>query len=149
LELRQLRYFLDRPRRQRRRGRGRALRDPARGVLQLQKLEADVGQKPLLPGRRMIPTDGVALAARADEILRSVDALHAELRALDRLEHGTCASGALTRRACTFARDLPRVSPQLSGRAHQITVATRASCWMRWPGAHQLATATLPVEGPD
>src|SRR5689334_25344942 len=63
--------------------------------LQLRKLETTVGQRLFLRrGRRLAPTAaGLALAARAEEIVGAMDALNAELHGLSQLEHGHLRMG--------------------------------------------------------
>jgi DNA-binding transcriptional LysR family regulator len=118
--------------------------------LQLRKLETTLGQKLLIRrGRRMVPTEaGRTLAARAEEVIRSVDALHAELRGLDQLETGHLRVGntdaasvyVLPEVYRSFHRSYPGVRIEITiGDTRHLLEALAA-------GRIELATATLPVE---
>jgi len=63
--------------------------------LQIRKLEGELGQKLFVRrGRRIVPTDaGQALVARAEDVIRSLDSLEAELHGLKQLERGFEALG--------------------------------------------------------
>src|SRR5688572_24020698 len=119
--------------------------------LQLRKLESTLGQKLLVRrGRKLAPTEaGLVLAARAEDILRSLDALDAELRGLDQLEHGHLRLGS-TDAASVYVlpevyRSFHRTYP---GVRIDITVGdTRHLLDALASGRIELATATLPVEG--
>jgi DNA-binding transcriptional LysR family regulator len=152
MELRQLRYFLSTVRTG---SVGAAAAEhfvtqPAVS-LQLQKLEAGVGQKLLVRrGRRMVPTDaGLALAARAEEVLRSLDTLHAELRGLDQLEHGYLRLGSTDAASVYVLPEIYRAfHRRYPGVRIEITVGdTRLLLDALASGRIELATATLPVEG--
>ena len=153
MELRQLRYFLSTVRLG---SVGAAAAEhfvtqPAVS-LQLRKLEVALGQKLLVRrGRKLAPTDaGLALASRAEEIIRSLDALDAELKGLDPLEHGHLRLGS-TDAASVYVlpevyRSFHRTYP---GVRIEITVGdTRHLLDALASGRIELATATLPVEGP-
>jgi DNA-binding transcriptional LysR family regulator len=153
MELRQLRYFLSTVRTG---SVGAAAAEhfvtqPAVS-LQLQKLEASVGQKLFVRrGRKMVPTDaGLALASRADEILRSLDTLQAELRGLDQLEHGHLRLGSTDAASVYVLPEVYRAfHRRYPGVRIEITVGdTRLLLDALASGRIELATATLPVEGP-
>ncbi|HEX6791831.1 MAG TPA: LysR substrate-binding domain-containing protein [Candidatus Krumholzibacteria bacterium] len=153
MEIRQLRYFLSTVRR----GTVGAaaaehfVTQPAVS-LQLRKLETTVGQKLLVRrGRKLAPTEaGLALAARAEEILRSLDALQAELQGIDRLESGHLRMGSTDAASVyvlpevyrAFHRAYPGVRIEISVGDTRHLLDALAS------GRIELATATLPVEGP-
>jgi len=152
MEIRQLRYFLSTVRR----GSVRAaaaehfVTQPAVS-LQLRRLEAGLGQKLFVRrGRRLVPTDaGLALAARAEEVLRSLDALEAELKGLNQLEHGHLRIGTtdaasiyvLPRIYRAFHRAYPGVRIEITiGDTRHLLEALAA-------GRIELATVTMPAEG--
>ena len=153
MEIRQLRYFLSTVRL----GSVRAaaeehfITQPAVS-LQLRKLESGLGQKLFTRrGRRLVPTAaGLALATRAEEVIRSVDALNAELRGLNQLEHGHLKVGntdaasvyVLPEVYRAFHRSYPGVRIDITiGDTRHLLDALSA-------GRIELATATLPVDGP-
>jgi DNA-binding transcriptional LysR family regulator len=153
MELRQLRYFLSTVRTG---SVGAAAAEhfvtqPAVS-LQLRKLEAIVGQKLLVRrGRRMTPTQaGLVLAARAEEVMRSFDALTAELRGLDRLEHGHLRVGNTDAASVYVLPEVYRAFHRAyPGVRIEITIGdTRQLLDALGGGRIELATATLPVEGP-
>ena len=120
--------------------------------LQLRKLESALGQKLLVRrGRRLVPTDaGLALATRAEDVLRSLDALDAELRGINQLEHGYLRVGN-TDAASVYV--LPEVYRAFHhaypGVRIEITVGdTRQLLDALAAGRIEFATVTLPVEGP-
>src|SRR5512139_2680669 len=150
MDIRQLRYFLSTVRRG---SVGAAagehfVTQPAVS-LQLRKLENAVGQKLLVRrGRRLVPTDaGLALAARAEEIIRSVDALQAELQGIDRLESGYLRVGSTDAASVyvlpevyrAFHRAYPGVRIEISVGDTRHLLDALAS------GRIELAIATLPV----
>jgi DNA-binding transcriptional LysR family regulator len=120
--------------------------------LQLRKLETTVGQRLFVRrGRKLAPTAaGLALAARAEEIVGSMDALDAELRGLNQLEHGHLRMGntdaasvyVLPEVYRTFHRSYPgvRIEITIGDTRHLLDALASARI--------ELATATLPVEGP-
>jgi DNA-binding transcriptional LysR family regulator len=153
MDIRQLRYFLSTVRL----GSVRAAAEdnfvtqPAVS-LQLRKLESTVGQKLFSRReRKLTPTAaGLALAARAEEIIRSFDALHAELRGQNQLEHGHLRMGntdaasvyVLPEVYRTFHRTYPGVRIEITiGDTRHLLDALASS-------RIELATVTLPVEGP-
>lgn len=119
--------------------------------LQLRKLEAAVGQKLFVRrGRRLAPTAaGLALAARAEEVVGALDALDAELRGLNQLEHGHLRMGntdaasvyVLPEVYRAFHRAYPgvRIDITIGDTRHLLDALAAARI--------ELATATLPVEG--
>jgi DNA-binding transcriptional LysR family regulator len=119
--------------------------------LQLRKLETTLGQKLFLRrGRKLVPTDaGLALAARAEDVLRSLDTLEAELRGLNQLEHGHLRVGN-TDAASVYVlpevyRSFHRAYP---GVRIDITVGdTRHLLEALAAGRIEMATVTLPVDG--
>jgi DNA-binding transcriptional LysR family regulator len=153
MEIRQLRYFLSTVR-QGSVGAAAAehfVTQPAVS-LQLRKLESSLGQKLLVRrGRRLAPTEaGLALAARAEEILRSLDALQAELRGLDRLEHGHLRVGGTDAASVYVLPEVYRAFHRAyPGVRIEITVGdTRHLLDALGSGRIELATATLPVDSP-
>src|SRR6187397_1084482 len=92
--------------------------------LQLRKLETEAGQKLFVRrGRKLVPNAaGLALAARAEEVVGSMDSLHAELRGLNQLEHGHV-----------------RIEITIGDTRHLLDALSTARI--------ELATVTLPVEG--
>jgi DNA-binding transcriptional LysR family regulator len=119
--------------------------------LQLRKLESEAGQKLFVRrGRRLAPTAaGLALATRAEEIVGSLDALHAELRGLNQLEHGHLRMGntdaasvyVLPEVFRAFHRSYPgvRIEITIGDTRHLLDALAAARI--------ELATVTLPVEG--
>jgi len=119
--------------------------------LQLRKLESSVGQKLFVRrGRRLAPTAaGLALAARAEEVVRALDALEAELRGQNQLEHGHLRMGntdaasvyVLPEVYRAFHRRYPgvRLEITIGDTRHLLEALTAARI--------ELATVTLPVEG--
>jgi DNA-binding transcriptional LysR family regulator len=118
---------------------------------QLRKLEGVVGQKLFVRrGRKLAPTvAGLALAARAEEVIGSLDKLHAELRGLNQLEHGHLRMGntdaasvyVLPEVYRSFHRTYPGVRIEITiGDTRHLLDALAA-------GRIELATVTLPVEG--
>jgi DNA-binding transcriptional LysR family regulator len=153
MEIRQLRYFLSTVRLG---SVGAAaaenfITQPAVS-LQLRKLETTLGQKLFARrGRRLVPTDaGLALASRAEEVLRSLDALHAELRGLNQLEHGHLRVGNTDAASVYVLPDVYRAFHRAyPGVRIDITVGdTRHLLDALIAGRIELTTATLPVEGP-
>jgi DNA-binding transcriptional LysR family regulator len=153
MEVRQLRYFLATVRRG---SVGAAAEEnfvtqPAVS-LQLKKLEAELGQKLLVRrGRKLAPTEaGLALASRAEEILRSLDVLQAELRGLDQLAHGHLRVGSTDAASVYVLPEVYRAFHRAyPGIRIEITVGdTRQLLDALASGRIELATATLPVEGP-
>ncbi len=119
--------------------------------LALRKLETSVGQKLFVRrGRKLAPTAaGLALAARAEEVVGSLDALHAELRGLNQLEHGHLRMGntdaasvyVLPEVYRAFHRSYPgvRIEITIGDTRHLLDALLAARI--------ELATVTLPVEG--
>ena len=120
--------------------------------LQLRKLELTLGQKLLVRrGRKLVPTDaGLALAARAEDVIRSLDALEAELRGLNQLEHGHLRVGNTDAASVYVLPEVYRAFHRAyPGVRIEITVGdTRHLLDALITGRIELATATLPVEGP-
>jgi DNA-binding transcriptional LysR family regulator len=118
--------------------------------LQLRKLETDAGQKLFVRrGRKLVPTGaGQALAARAEEIVRALDALNAELRGLSQLEHGHLRMGntdaasvyVLPEVYRAFHRSYPgvRIEITIGDTRHLLDALASARI--------ELATVTLPAE---
>jgi DNA-binding transcriptional LysR family regulator len=119
--------------------------------LQLKKLEGSVGQKLFVRrGHKLAPTAaGLALAARAEEVIGALDALHAELRGVNRLEHGHLRMGntdaasvyVLPEVYRSFHRSYPgvRIEITIGDTRHLLDALATARI--------ELATVTLPVEG--
>jgi len=118
--------------------------------LQLRKLETTVGQKLLIRrGRKMVPTEaGRALAARAEEVIRAVDALEAELSGLNRLEHGHLRVGNTDAASVYVLPEVYRAFHRAyPGVRIEITIGdTRHLLDALAAGRIELATATLPVD---
>jgi DNA-binding transcriptional LysR family regulator len=153
MEIRQLRYFLSTVRLG---GVGTAatahfVTQPAVS-LQLKKLEEELGQKLLVRrGRRLVPTEaGATLAARAEDVVRSIEALEAELHGFKQLERGHLRVGNTDAASVyvlpdvyrSFHRRYPGVRIEIevgeTGRLLDALAARRI----------ELATVTLPVDVP-
>ena len=152
MEIRQLRYFLSTVRLGSVGGAAAEhfITQPAVS-LQLRKLEEALGQKLFTRrGRRLVPTEaGLALCARAEDVIRSVEALEAELQGLRQLERGTLRVGN-TDAASVYV--LPEVYRSFHRRHPgvriEITVGdTRHLLESLSARRIELATATLPVDG--
>jgi DNA-binding transcriptional LysR family regulator len=118
--------------------------------LQLKKLEGELGQKLLAKrGRRLVPTEaGSALAARAQDVVRALEELEAELHGMKQLERGFLRVGntdaasvyVLPEVYRAFHRQYPGVRIEITvgdtGRLLEALAARRI----------ELATATLPVD---
>jgi DNA-binding transcriptional LysR family regulator len=118
--------------------------------LQLKKLEGELGQKLLTTrGRRLVPTEaGSALAARAQDVIRALEELEAELHGMKQLERGFLRVGntdaasvyVLPEVYRVFHRQYPGVRIEImvgdTGRLLEALAARRI----------ELATATLPVD---
>lgn len=152
MELRQLRYFLATVRRG---SVGAAAEEhfvtqPAVS-LQLKKLETELGQKLLAKrGRRLVPTDaGTALVARAEDVMRSLEALETELHGLKQLEHGTLRVGNTDAASVYVLPDVYRAfHRQYPGVRIEITVGDTSRLLEALAARRiELATATLPVDG--
>jgi len=118
--------------------------------LQLKKLEGELGQKLLAKrGRRLVPTEvGSALAARAEDVMRALEELEAELHGMKQLERGFLRVGntdaasvyVLPEVYRAFHRQYPGVRIEITigdtGRLLEALAARRI----------ELATATLPVD---
>ena len=119
--------------------------------LQLRKLETEAGQKLFVRrGRKLVPNAaGLALAARAEEVVGSMDSLHAELCGLNQLEHGHLRMGntdaasvyVLPEVYRAFHRAYPgvRIEITIGDTRHLLDALSTARI--------ELATVTLPVEG--
>jgi DNA-binding transcriptional LysR family regulator len=120
--------------------------------LQIRKLEAELGQKLFARrGRRLVPTEaGQALVARADEVVRSLELLEAELRGLKQLEHGNLRVGNTDAASVYVLPDVYRAfHRRYPGVRIEITVGdTRHLLDDLAAGRIELATATLPVDDP-
>lgn len=119
--------------------------------LQLRKLETSVGQKLFTRrGRKLAPTAaGLALAARAEEVVGSMDALDAELRGLNQLEHGHLRMGNTDAASVYVLPEVYRAFHRAyPGVRIEITIGdTRHLLDALSAGRIELATVTLPVEG--
>jgi len=151
MEIRQLRYFLSTVHLGSVGGAAAAhfVTQPAVS-LQIRKLEEELGQKLFdRRGRRLFPTEaGSALVARAEDVIRSLDALETELHGLKQLERGTLRVGN-TDAASVYV--LPPVyrsfHSRYPGLRIEITVGdTRHLLAALSAGRIELATATLPVD---
>lgn len=119
--------------------------------LALRKLETSVGQKLFTRrGRKLVPTAaGVALAARAEEVVGSLDALHAELRGLNQLEHGHLRMGNTDAASVYVLPEVYRAFHRAyPGVRLEITIGDTRHLLDALSAARiELATVTLPVEG--
>ncbi len=154
MEIRQLRYFLSAARLG---SIGAAaaehfITQPAVS-LQLKKLEGELGQKLLVRrGRRLVPTDaGTALVARAEAVIRSLDALESEMHGFRDLESGTLRVGNTDAASVyvlpdvyrEFHRRYPGVRVEIVVGDTQRLLDTLAARRI------EIATATLPVDERD
>jgi DNA-binding transcriptional LysR family regulator len=150
MEIRQLRYFLSTARL------GSIVAAAAEHYvtqpaisLQLKKLEEEAGQKLFVRrGRRLVLTEaGVVLAARAEEVVRNLEQLEAELRGLQKLESGTLRVGN-TDAASVYV--LPDVYRAFHGRYPGVRIEIMVGDTQRLLDALaarriELATVTLPI----
>lgn len=151
MEIRQLRYFLSAARLG---SIGAAaaehfITQPAVS-LQIKKLEEEVGQKLLVRrGRRLVPSEaGTVLVARAEEVVRSLEALESELRGFRDLESGTLRMGN-TDAASVYV--LPDLYRSFHGRYPGVRIEIMVGDTQRLLDALaarqiELATATLPIQ---
>ena len=119
--------------------------------LQLRKLETTVGQRLFLRrGRRLAPTAaGLALAARAEEIVGAMDALNAELHGLSQLEHGHLRMGNTDAASVYVLPEVYRAFHRsYPGVRIEITIGDTRHLLDQLASARiELATVTLPAEG--
>lgn len=150
MEIRQLRYFLSTVRRGSivAAAEEHFVTQPAVS-LQLKKLEEEAGQKLLVRrGRRLVTTEaGAVLAARAEEVVGSLERMESELRGLRTLESGTLRVGN-TDAASVYV--LPDVYQAFHGRYPGVRVEIMVGDTHRLLEALaarriELATVTLPV----
>ena len=153
MEIRQLRYFLSTVRLG---GVGAAAAEhfvtqPAVS-LQIRKLEAELGQRLFTRrGRRLVPTAaGHALAARVEDVIRSLETLEAELHGLKQLEHGHLRVGNTDAASVYVLPDVYRAfHRKYPGVRIEIMVGdTRSLLDALAAGRIELATATLPADAP-
>jgi DNA-binding transcriptional LysR family regulator len=118
--------------------------------LQIRKLEGELGQRLFSKqGRRLVPSEaGRALAARAEDVIRSLESLEAELHGLKQLEHGHLRVGNTDAASVYVLPDVYRAfHRRYPGVRLEITVAdTRRLLDALAAGRIELATATLPVD---
>jgi DNA-binding transcriptional LysR family regulator len=129
-----------------------ALSQPA-VTTRLKGLERDAGELLLVRGRRGVrPTRaGEIFYARAQQVLKSIDELQAELRASGSLRRGTLRIGATDVMAVYY---LPRVLMRVKRRYPGIQVEVQVEGSRRLServrsGDLDLALVTLPVEHPE
>jgi DNA-binding transcriptional LysR family regulator len=119
--------------------------------LQIRKLEAELGQKLFVKrGRRLMPTEaGRALTVRAEDVIRSLESLQAELHGLKQLERGHLRIGNTDAASVYVLPDVYRAfHDRYPGVRLEITVAdTRRLLEALSTGRIEIATATLPVDG--
>ncbi|HKW15198.1 MAG TPA: LysR family transcriptional regulator, partial [Candidatus Krumholzibacteria bacterium] len=119
--------------------------------LQLKKLETSVGQRLFVRrGRKLAPTAaGLALAARAEEIVAALDSLDAELRGLNQLEHGHLRMGNTDAASVYVLPEVYRAFHRsYPGVRIEITIGDTRHLLEELASARiELATVTLPVEG--
>jgi DNA-binding transcriptional LysR family regulator len=119
--------------------------------LQMKKLESSVGQRLFVRrGRKLVPTPaGLALAARAEEIVAALDTLDAELRGLNQLEHGHLRMGNTDAASVYVLPEVYRAFHRAyPGVRIEITIGDTRHLLEALASARiELATVTLPVEG--
>jgi DNA-binding transcriptional LysR family regulator len=119
--------------------------------LQMRKLEASVGQRLFVRrGRKLAPTAaGLALAARAEEIVAALDTLDAELRGLNQLEHGHLRMGNTDAASVYVLPEVYRAFHRsYPGVRIEITIGDTRHLLEELASARiELATVTLPVAG--
>jgi DNA-binding transcriptional LysR family regulator len=117
--------------------------------LQLKKLEEELGQKLLARrGRQLVPTEaGVALAARAEEVIRLLSALEADLSGMKELATGTLRLGNTDAASVYVLPDVYReFHKKYAGVRIEIMVAeTRRLLEALRARRIEIAIATLPV----
>lgn len=150
MEIRQLRYFASTVRLG---GVGAAAAEhfvsqPAVS-LQLKKLEEELGQKLFVRrGRRLVPTEaGTALAERAEEVIRLLSALEADLSGMKELATGTLRVGNTDAASVYVLPDVYRAfHTKYAGVRIEIMVAeTRRLLEALRARRIEIAIATLPV----
>jgi len=117
--------------------------------LQLRKLETELGQKLFARrGRGLVPTEaGRALVARAEDVLRAVEALENELHGIKQLERGILRVGNTDAASVYVLPDIYRdFHTRYPGVRVEITVADTGRLLEALAARRiELATATLPV----
>jgi DNA-binding transcriptional LysR family regulator len=117
--------------------------------LQIKKLEEELGQKLLARrGRQLLPTEaGAALAARAEEIIRLLSALEADLSGMKQLASGTLRLGNTDAASVYVLPDVYRAfHNKYAGVRVEIMVAeTRRLLDALRARTIEIAIATLPI----